>query len=254
MRRFLRPDQHESRNLRQNLPRQVAQPRHFGDVRRRVRRGHCRAKRADPRHILGSGAEIALLPAAVDERGQRQTGLDVERTDALRPVDFMSRDRNKVGPSVFALNGTFRKPCTASVWNSASGASRRVARTMSAIGMTAPDSLLTIMMDTKIVSGRSAAFNASTETKPVSSGCKYVTSKPLCLQLLHRMQHGVVLHGGRHDVAPALAEALCRGKNGPVVGPVPPEVKNTRSVSAPSACATCARAVFSRCAASMPGR
>ena len=40
----------------------------------------------------------------------------------------------------------------------------------------------------------------------------------LCLQLLHGVQDGVVLHGGRDDVAAALAEPLSCGKNGPVVG------------------------------------
>ena len=152
------------------------------------------------------------------------------------------------------MNGTFRKPCTASVWNSASGASRRVARTMSAIGMTAPDSLLTIMMDTKIVSGRSAAFNASTETKPVSSGCKYVTSKPCasscCIGCSTAWCSTAVVTMWR----PRLPRRFAVEKMAQLSASVPPEVKNTRSVSAPSACATCARAVFSRCAASMPGR
>ena len=73
-------------------------------------------------------------------------------------------------PSVFAWNGSLKKPCTASVWNSARGLLRRVTRIMSRMGMTAPVSLLTIMTDTRIVSGRSAASNFSTETKPVSSG------------------------------------------------------------------------------------
>ena len=40
----------------------------------------------------------------------------------------------------------------------------------------------------------------------------------LLLQLLAAVEDGVVLHGGRHDVLPALAEPLCRGENGPVVG------------------------------------
>ena len=75
-------------------------------------------------------------------------------------------------PSVLARNGTFRKPCTASVWNSASGESRRVALTMSAMGMTAPVSLLTIMTETRMVSGRSAFLSASTVMFPSRSGCR----------------------------------------------------------------------------------
>ena len=67
-------------------------------------------------------------------------------------------------PSVFALKGSLKKPCTASVWNSASGLSRRVARIISRMGMTAPVSLLTIITETRMVSGRSACVSASAET------------------------------------------------------------------------------------------
>ena len=52
-------------------------------------------------------------------------------------------------PSVLARNGSLKKPCTASVWNSASGLLQRVARIMSRMGMTAPVSLLTIITGTK---------------------------------------------------------------------------------------------------------
>ena len=42
--------------------------------------------------------------------------------------------------------------------------------------------------------------------------------KALPLQLLHGMEHSVVLHGGRDDMAAALAQPLGGGENGPVVG------------------------------------
>ena len=41
--------------------------------------------------------------------------------------------------------------------------------------------------------------------------------KAALLQLLHRVQDGVMLHGGSDEVLPALAEAFGRGKNRPVV-------------------------------------
>ena len=46
------------------------------------------------------------------------------------------------------------------------------------MGMTAPDSLLTIITDTSTVSGRMAACRASKVTRPRASGFKYVTSYP----------------------------------------------------------------------------
>ena len=42
--------------------------------------------------------------------------------------------------------------------------------------------------------------------------------KALLLQLLHGMEHGMVLHSRRDDVAAALAQPLGGGENGPVVG------------------------------------
>ena len=42
--------------------------------------------------------------------------------------------------------------------------------------------------------------------------------KALLLQLLHGMEHGVVLHGRRDDVAAALAQPFGGRENGPVVG------------------------------------
>ena len=75
-------------------------------------------------------------------------------------------------PSVRARNGTLKKPCTASVWNRAFGQTRCVSRAMRSMGMTAPDSLFTIMMLTRIVSGRRAACRASRLTRPSASGCR----------------------------------------------------------------------------------
>ena len=218
MRRFLRPDQHESRNLRQNLPRKVAQPRHFGDVRRRVRRGHCRAKPADPRHILRPGAEIALLSAAVDERGQRQTGLDVERADALRAVDFVSRDRNKVGPERFGLERDFQK----ALHGVRVEQRQRRKPPRRAHHLRDRHDRAGLVVDhhdgyqNRIGPQRGLQRLDRDEARLIRLQIRHL--KALRLQLLHRMQHGVVLHGGRHDVAPALAEALRCGKNGPVVG------------------------------------
>ena len=49
-------------------------------------------------------------------------------------------------------------------------------------------------------------------------GLQICDLEALRFQLLHGVQDSVVLHGGRDDVAAALAETLGGGKNGPVVG------------------------------------
>ena len=73
-------------------------------------------------------------------------------------------------PSVRAWKGTFRKPCTASVWKMALGHLRWVTRAISAMGSTAPTSLLTIMQLTSTVSGRRAAARSSAVMRPWRSG------------------------------------------------------------------------------------
>ncbi len=49
-------------------------------------------------------------------------------------------------------------------------------------------------------------------------GLQICDLEALRFQLLHGVQDSVVLHGGRDDVAAALAETLGGGENGPVVG------------------------------------
>ena len=79
-------------------------------------------------------------------------------------------------PSVLAENGTFRNPCTASVCSRAMLFSALSIRATAAMSLTAPVSLLTIMSETRIVSGRSAARTRSSGMAPVPSGCRRVIS------------------------------------------------------------------------------
>ena len=117
-------------------------------------------------------------------------------------------------------------------------------RIISAIGMTAPDSLLTIMMETRIVSGRRAALSVSAETKPASSGCRYVTSEALRFERFHGVQHGVMLDGSGDDVIAALFQALAGRENCPVIRLRAAGGEKTRSGSAPRLAATSFAGVF----------
>lgn len=73
-------------------------------------------------------------------------------------------------PRVLAWKGSFRKPWTASVWKMALGARRWVSFAMAPMGITAPDSLFTIITETSTVSGRMASRSASRHTRPRASG------------------------------------------------------------------------------------
>ena len=79
-------------------------------------------------------------------------------------------------PSVLAENGSFIKPCTASVCNSTLDFAARSVWAMPAMSVTAPVSLLTIMSVTSAVSSRSAARTASADIAPVLSGERSVIS------------------------------------------------------------------------------
>ena len=120
---------------------------------------HGGGKAADAGQVLGTGAEIALLPAAVDEGRERKTRTDVERAHALGTVDFMPRDGNQVRAERLCLEGDFQKALDGvGVKKSQRAEPAASMRIISAIGMTAPDSLLTIMMETRIVSGPQGSF------------------------------------------------------------------------------------------------
>ena len=74
----------------------------------------------------------------------------------------------------------------------------------------------------------------------------------LGFQRFGAVQNGVVLDGGGDDVLAPLAQPLDGTENGQLSASVPPEVKNSRSGSAPRAVATCVLAVRRRLAASIP--
>ena len=70
------------------------------------------------------------------------------------------------------------KACTASTWKSVCGFFSFIAFPISAIGSTAPISLLVCIIETMIVSSRTASATSSADTRPISSTGRYVTSKP----------------------------------------------------------------------------
>ena len=155
-------------------------------------------------------------------------------------------------PSVLAENGSFRKPCTASVWRSAPDFAARSARATPAMSVTAPVSLLTIISVTSAVSSRSASRTASTETAPALSGERSVISQP---------SRASFSSGWRTASCSTAEEMMCRPTRRWRCAPsrmaqlslsVPPEVKYTSLGAHPSAAASFLRESSSTARASRP--
>ena len=79
-------------------------------------------------------------------------------------------------PRPRGVKGTFKKPCTASVWSKAGHWVRRMASAAAFTGWMVPSSLFTSITDTSTVSGRRAAESSSGSMCPVRSGRSRVTS------------------------------------------------------------------------------
>ena len=76
-----------------------------------------------------AAAVASLLTAALQQRREGlQSGEIYSAPQPLGPWILWEETEIRSAPSVFAEKGTFRKPCTASVWKIASGQSRWVSR------------------------------------------------------------------------------------------------------------------------------
>ena len=76
----------------------------------------------------------------------------------------------------------------------------RTASTIAGSGCTVPTSLFAYITETSTVSSRTAAAIVAEATTPCSSTGTMSTSKAEALEVLHRVQHGVVLDGAGDDV------------------------------------------------------
>ena len=148
--------------------------------------------------------------------------------------------------------GSLPKACTASQWSRAPGASRRISGAASSTGKMAPVSLLTIIMLTSTVSGRSAASRAAADTQPLASGVSRVISQPS----FSSAPQAAATEGCSIAVVmicrPARFFAAAAPKTARLLASVPPEVKVMVSGAAPSSPATVRRAASNSCSASKP--
>ena len=123
----------------------------------RVLRDAQRLGRADDAgDVLGAGAALALLAAAVLLREERHAAADVQHAHALRPAELVRRQAQQVDVRASATSSRSEfGACTASVWNGMrffiDAARSRTAAAISAIGSIVPTSLFAVMMLTSTV-------------------------------------------------------------------------------------------------------
>ena len=107
---------------------------------------------------------------------------------------------------------------TASLWTTVRRLRSLTARLISAMGWSVPISLLAAMIETRMVSSRTAAATAAGSTKPSASTGRTVTSKPSSASASMGWSTGVVLDGGGDQVAAGVAAAAGDAADGEVVG------------------------------------
>ena len=147
-------------------------------------------------------------------------------------------------------SGILPKAWTASVWNRTLCA--RQIRPIAATSWITPVSLLAVMIETRMVSGRIAASSSARSTSPSVPTGSQVTSQPLrsrCLQVSMTALCSVTTVmmwlplSRRNSAAPLIARLLAS---------VAPLVKVISLASAPITAATCLRALSTASSAAQP--
>ena len=123
------------------------------------------------------------------------------------------------------MKGSFRNPCTASVWKRIRRSYRFTSAAASRTGSTVPTSLFTSIMDTRAV-GLQGALQIGQETVPLPVGGQ-VGPPSLCPPADAGPEDGAVLDGGGDDVAALMPVSARPQAQGPVVASVLQEVNTT---------------------------
>ena len=218
MRCGLTADEDKSVNLSQLFPGQIAQLRHARNVRLCVRAGAGCAEAADAGHIFRAGAVVALLSAAVYKRGEGQAGTDIKRARAFGGMDLVRGDGDHVRAERFGAEWNLQKALHGVGMEQRQRG--RAAHGLDHVGNRHDRARLVVDHHDGDENGigPEGLFQFLDCNIAVVVRLQICDLEALRFQLLHGVQDSVVLHGGRDDVAAALAETLGGGKNGPVVG------------------------------------
>ena len=149
-------------------------------------------------------AHAALVAAAVHLRFDAHARLapHVQRADALGAVGLVRGQAHQVDRQrAPGRSSTLPVACAASTWKMMPR-SRHIAP-MAAMSWITPISLLTNITETRMVSGRSAAFSAVEVEQAVFLHVEVGHLEALALQLAHRVQHRLVLGLHRDEVLAA---------------------------------------------------
>ena len=220
VRRVLLSEQNETRHVRERLAAEVAELLHVRDAAFKARElvGAGRAEAADAGEIFGAGAVVGFLPAACDQRRQRQTRADVQRAHALCGVNLMAGDGDHIRAERFCLEGELEK----ALHGVGVEQRERAEPPRGADHLADGHDGAGLIVDHH--HGDENGVGAERLRERLGGdiarlvGLEIGDLKAARLQPLHRVQNGVVLHGGGDDVPAALSKALCRAGDRPVVG------------------------------------
>ena len=155
---------------------QRGEPRGFAG---QLRRGEARrdAEPRDRRHVLGSGAAVALVLAAGEDRRHARAALDPQRAGPFRAVELVRRERQQIDAERAARRRGSCRPTAPRRCGTARRARARAARAPRSAG-SVPISLFACITETIAVSSASAAASASGCTMPDASTGSSVVRQP----------------------------------------------------------------------------
>ena len=129
-------------------------------------------------HVLGPGAPVALLGAALLLRQDVGPVADVERPGALRALELVRAERHEVGAERLDIDVDVRRGLDGVDVEEDARCGRGRRSAISAIGWIVPTSLLASITETRIVRSVSAASSWSGSTRPYRSTGSSTISNP----------------------------------------------------------------------------
>ena len=167
--------------------------------------------------------------------------LDARRTynapTPFGPYNLCALNEARSTSRAATSRGTWPAACTASVWNQTPRARHAWAR--SATGCSTPISLFAVITEASTVSGRNAAANRATSTRPSRSTGTRVTAQPSRSRLAHTSSTALCSVVTVTRCPPCLRRAATAPRMASMLASVAPLVKTISWARALMSCATC---------------
>ncbi|MEZ5298723.1 MAG: hypothetical protein R2697_21310 [Ilumatobacteraceae bacterium] len=129
---------------------------------------------------MGATAPLAFLPAADDERIDRDTGRQGEHADSFGPPNLCALNDMASTSGAMSRTSTQHGACTASVCNTAWGATSRTTAATAAMSEIVPTSLFTVMTLTTPTDGSAQASASRSRSIRPNASVPTTTPSPRC--------------------------------------------------------------------------